>query len=54
MLYYALIFFLVAILAGALGFYSLAGTSALIAKVLFVLFLVLFLVSLVTRRSPRL
>jgi len=50
MLYYALIFLLIALLAGALGFLALAGVAALIARVMFVLFLVLFLLSLVRRR----
>lgn len=53
MLYYALVFLLVALIAGALGFFALAGTAAWIAKVLFVVFLVVFLVSLLTgRRAP--
>jgi uncharacterized membrane protein YtjA (UPF0391 family) len=50
MLYYALIFLLIAIVAGALGFVVLAGTLAWLAKIFFVLFLVLFIVSLVQRR----
>ena len=50
MLTYAVIFFLVAILAGILGFGVIAGTAASIAKVLFVIFLVLFIVSLVRGR----
>jgi uncharacterized membrane protein YtjA (UPF0391 family) len=50
MLYYALIFLVIALLAGAVGFLALAGLAALIARVMFVLFLVLFLVSLVRRR----
>ena len=53
MLSYALLFFIIAIIAAALGFGGLAGTSATIAKVLFVVFLVLFLISLVTGRRPR-
>lgn len=46
MLYYTVVFFLIAVLAGALGFGALAGTAALIARVCFVLFLVLFVISL--------
>ena len=46
MLSSALIFLLVAILAGVLGFGVIAGTAALIAKVLFIVFLVLFIASL--------
>lgn len=51
MLYYAVIFFLVALLAGVLGFGVIAGTAATIAKVLFVIFLVLFIVSLLRGRK---
>ena len=46
MLSYALLFLLVALAAGVLGFGVIAGTAATIAKVLFVIFLVLFLASL--------
>jgi uncharacterized membrane protein YtjA (UPF0391 family) len=46
MLSYALIFLVVALLAGVFGFGVIAGTAATIAKVLFVLFLVLFIASL--------
>ena len=53
MLYYALIFLVVALLAGVLGFYALAGTAAVIAKILFVVFLILFLVGLLRRSTPR-
>jgi len=42
MLNYALIFLLIAIVAGALGFGVIAGTAATIAKVFFIIFLVLF------------
>ena len=54
MLGWALIFLLVALVAGAVGFGGfVVGTALWIAKVLFVLFLVLFIVSLVTgRRRP--
>jgi uncharacterized membrane protein YtjA (UPF0391 family) len=50
MLRYALLFLIVAIIAGVLGFGILAGTAAMIAKVCFVLFLVLFLFSLLGPR----
>ena len=46
MLSYAVTFLLIAIIAGVLGFGVIAGTAAMIAKVLFVLFLILFLASL--------
>jgi uncharacterized membrane protein YtjA (UPF0391 family) len=53
MLYYALVFLLVAIIAGAFGFGGIAVASAGIAKILFFVFIVLFLVSLITHVSRR-
>ncbi|MCD2177947.1 DUF1328 domain-containing protein [Rhizobium sp. C1] len=47
MLYYALMFLVVAIIAGALGFGGIAGASVGIAKILFFVFLILFLASLI-------
>jgi len=44
MLKWALIFFLVALVAGALGFTTIAGASIAIAKVLFFIFLALVVV----------
>jgi uncharacterized membrane protein YtjA (UPF0391 family) len=44
---WALIFFIVAIAAAVLGFGGLAAASASIAKILFFIFLVLFVISLV-------
>lgn len=46
MLGYTILFLIIAIVAGALGFGVVAGTAAVIAKVCFVIFLVLFLFSL--------
>ncbi len=46
MLNYAVIFFIIALVAAVLGFGVIAGTAATIAKVLFVIFLILFVVSL--------
>ncbi len=46
MLGYTIFFLLIAIIAGALGFGFVAGTAATVAKVCFVIFLVLFVVSL--------
>jgi uncharacterized membrane protein YtjA (UPF0391 family) len=46
---WALIFFLLAIIAGYFGFFGLAGMAASIAKVLFLIFLVLLVVSFVVR-----
>jgi len=53
MLYYALVFFVIAIVAALLGFGGVAVAFAGIAKILFVIFLVLFLVSLVAHVSRR-
>jgi uncharacterized membrane protein YtjA (UPF0391 family) len=47
MLSWALTFFVVAIIAAVLGFTSIAGAAAGIAKILFFIFLVLTLVALV-------
>jgi uncharacterized membrane protein YtjA (UPF0391 family) len=47
MLGWALTFLVVALIAGLLGFTSIAGGAMAIAKILFFVFLVLFVVSLV-------
>jgi uncharacterized membrane protein YtjA (UPF0391 family) len=47
MLYYALVFFLIALFAGVLGFGGIAVAAAGIAKILFFIFLVLFILSLI-------
>lgn len=47
MLQYAVIFLVIALIAAFLGFGSLAGTAMEIARILFFVFLVLFLVSTV-------
>jgi uncharacterized membrane protein YtjA (UPF0391 family) len=53
MLNYALIFFLVAILAAVFGFTGIAIAFAGIAKILFLIFLVLLLGSLIAHASRR-
>ena len=53
MLYWALMFFIVALIAGILGFGGIAIAAAGIAKILFLVFLVLFLFSLVAHISRR-
>ena len=45
MLYYSVVFLVIALIAGVLGFGVIAGTAASIAKVLFFVFLVIFLIS---------
>jgi uncharacterized membrane protein YtjA (UPF0391 family) len=57
MLYYALIFFIVALIAGALGFGGIASATAGIAQILFFIFLIGFVVTLIMhllsgRRPP--
>ena len=55
MLYWALVFFIVAIVAAIFGFGGVATGAASIAQVLFFVFLVLFIVSLLFggfRRGP--
>jgi uncharacterized membrane protein YtjA (UPF0391 family) len=47
MLYYAIVFAVLALLAGVLGFAALGGTLAWIAKALLLVFVVLFVVSLI-------
>jgi uncharacterized membrane protein YtjA (UPF0391 family) len=51
MLNYAIIFLIIALIAAVLGFGVIAGEAAWIAKVLFGVFLVLFLVSLLRPRK---
>jgi uncharacterized membrane protein YtjA (UPF0391 family) len=57
MLYWALIFFVLALVAGLFGFGGIAAATASIAQILFFIFLVIFVVSLVAhlltgRRPP--
>ncbi len=53
MLYWAVVFLVVAIIAGIFGFTGIAGTSIWIAKILFFVFIILFIVSLLFgRRTP--
>jgi uncharacterized membrane protein YtjA (UPF0391 family) len=52
MLYYSIVFLVIALIAAALGFGGIAGTATGIAKLLFLVFLVLFVVSLLLGRRP--
>ncbi len=58
MLHYALVFLVLALIAGVLGFGGVAAISMEFAKVLFVVFLVLFLITAVYgafhRHGPKL
>ncbi|WP_424810420.1 DUF1328 domain-containing protein [Roseococcus sp. YIM B11640] len=51
MLTWTIIFLVVALIAGVLGFGGVASTATGIARVLFFVFLVLFAVSLLTGRG---
>ena len=51
MLAWAITFLIIALIAAALGFGTLAGTAATFAKILFFVFLVLFIVSLIFGRG---
>lgn len=53
MLRWALTFFIVAILAGALGFGGIAGAATDLARVLFLVFVALCVLSTVTHVSRR-
>jgi len=52
MLHYAVVFFVVALIAALLGFGGIAGTATGIAQILFVVFLVASLVSWLMGRRP--
>lgn len=47
MLRWALIFLVIALIAGAFGFYGVEGMAVYFAKILFFIFIVLFLISLI-------
>jgi uncharacterized membrane protein YtjA (UPF0391 family) len=49
MLGWAITFLVIALIAAALGFGGIAGTSAGIAQILFFVFIVLFVVALIAR-----
>lgn len=53
MLHWTLVFLVIALIAAALGFGSLSGAAATIAQVLFVLFLVIWVASLIMGRGRR-
>lgn len=57
MLYWALIFFVLALIAGLFGFTGIAAASSSIAQILFFIFLAVFVISLIAhlitgRRPP--
>ena len=52
MMGWAITFLVIALIAGLLGFTAVAGTAMWFAKVLFVVFLILFVVTLIFGRRP--
>lgn len=54
MLRWAILFLIIALIAGALGLFRIEGVASEIAWVLFAVFLILFVVSLVMGRRGRL
>lgn len=50
MLHYAVVFLIVAIIAAVLGFGVIAGTAAWIAKICFVVFLILAILSFLKKQ----
>ena len=53
MLYWALVFFVVALVAGVLGFGGIAAAASDMARILFFIFLVIFLATLVLGLASR-
>jgi uncharacterized membrane protein YtjA (UPF0391 family) len=53
MLYYALMFLVVGLIAGALGLFGVAAIAGQIAWVLFLVGIILIVVHMVTGRTPR-
>lgn len=52
MLHWTITFLVIAIIAAVLGFGGIAGTAIGIAKIIFFVFLVLFIISLFVGRRP--
>jgi uncharacterized membrane protein YtjA (UPF0391 family) len=53
MLWLAIVFLILALVAGAMGFGLIAGTAYLAAKLLFFVFIVLFVLSLISGAARR-
>lgn len=54
MLYYVVVFFILAVASAFLGFGNLAGTFSQIAKILSVVFMISLIISLIRHFLPRL
>lgn len=53
MLYYALVFMIIGLIAGALGLFGVAAIASQIAWILFLVGVVLLVIHLVSGRGPR-
>jgi uncharacterized membrane protein YtjA (UPF0391 family) len=53
MLHWSLVFLVIAIIAAFLGFSGIAGTATQFAKILFILFLIVWVISFIFGRRPR-
>jgi uncharacterized membrane protein YtjA (UPF0391 family) len=53
MLYYALVFFVIGLIAGALGLFGVAAVAGQIAWILFLIGVVFLIIHLVNGRGPR-
>ena len=53
MLYYALVFLIIGLIAGALGLFGVAAIASQIAWILFLIGIVLLVIHLVSGRGPR-
>jgi uncharacterized membrane protein YtjA (UPF0391 family) len=53
MLRWSVIFLIIALVAALFGFGVIASGAASVAKILFFIFIVLFIITLLTGRSPR-
>jgi len=51
MLHYAVVFLVIALVAAVLGFWTLTGTAMWIAKVLFIVFLIMALLSFLRKKA---
>jgi uncharacterized membrane protein YtjA (UPF0391 family) len=53
MLYYALVFFVIGLIAGALGLFGVAAVAGQIAWILFLIGVVLLVIHIASGRGPR-
>jgi len=53
MLHYTIVFLLIAVVAGVLGFGGIAGASTGIAQILFFVFIIGFIITLLLGKKPK-